>query len=300
MNNNSPNLLSRRRFLKGSVAGAALLGTYAIGIEPRWVSVEHHSLPITGLGDELVGKTLVQISDTHVGHRVGQSYLRQHFEYIDSLAPDFVLFTGDFLDDATNWHVEQGEKLLRHFPRGNIGTACVLGNHDYGELEFSTPENRQSSARLTNLFADHGLNLLRDEVVDFPGLRVVGLRDYWYGGFDRAAAAEVISEVVDRPGIVLSHNPDTVDLPIWNGYQNWVLCGHTHGGQCRFPLLGAPMTPVDNKNYVSGKYDIPGGHKMFINRGLGHTARVRFMAQPEITVFTLTKGLDAMKLRCTG
>ena len=254
------------------------------------MSVEHHVLPVLGLEDDLVGKTVVQLSDTHVGNRVGESYLRQQFEYVDSLKPDFVFFTGDFLDDATEWHVDQGEKLLRHFPRGSIGTACVLGNHDHGEHESSAGQSRKSTERITSLFADQGLNLLRDQVVDFPGLRVVGLRDYWYGGFNHASAAEVISEVVDRPGIVLSHNPDTVDLPIWNGYQNWVLCGHTHGGQCRFPLVGAPQVPVDNKRYISGRYDIDGGHKMFINRGLGHTARVRFMARPEITVFKMTQG----------
>ena len=287
MNSSSTNLFSRRRFLKGSLALAAGLGTYSIGIEPRWVSVEHHLLPIVGLAEDLIGKTVVQISDTHVGNRVGESYLRQQFEYVDSLHPDFVFFTGDFLDDATEWHVDQGEKMLRHFPRGGIGTACVLGNHDYGE---SVGPAGKCTQRLTSLFADQGLNLLRDEVVDFPGLRVVGLRDYWYGGFNRDSAGEVIAAVVDRPGIVLSHNPDTVDLPIWNGYQNWVLCGHTHGGQCCFPLIGAPLVPVDNKRYISGSYDIAGGHKMFINRGLGHTSRVRFMARPEITVFKMTKG----------
>lgn len=264
-----------------------------MGIEPRWVSVEHHALPIAGLGDDLVGKTVVQISDAHVGNSVGESYLRRQFEYVDSLKPDFVFFTGDFLDYASKWHVDQGEKLLKHFPRGGIGTACVLGNHDHGHQASYAQKNLANTQRLSNLFVDQGLNLLRDEVVDFPGLRVVGLRDYWFGGFRNPSAAEVISSAVDRPAIVLSHNPDTVDLPIWNGYQNWVLCGHTHGGQCRFPLIGAPRLPVKNKRYVSGKYEIAGGHKLFINRGLGHTARVRFMARPEITVFKMTKTVFA-------
>jgi len=286
--NSSSKLFSRRRFLKVSATAAAGLSAYAFGVEPRWVSVEHHSLPIMGLGDDLVGKTLVQISDTHVGRRVGETYLRQQFEYVDSLNPDFVFFTGDFLDHVTDWHVDQAENLLKHFPRGTIGNACVLGNHDH--VDHATSEEQKRTERLANFFADNGLNLLRDEAVDFPGLRVVGLRDYWFGGFQRASAADVISTVADRPGIVLSHNPDTVDLPIWNGYQNWVLCGHTHGGQCKFPLIGAPRVPVQNKRYVSGKYDLAGGHKMFINRGLGHTARVRFNARPEITVFRMTQG----------
>ncbi len=272
------------------ISGAAVgLGGYAFGVEPRWVSVERHELPIAGLGDALVGKTAVQISDLHVGKSVASAYLREQFEYINSLDPDFVFFTGDYLDDGTAWHVEQGEKLLPHFPRGKLGTACVLGNHDFGSSEEAARANQHNTDRLARLFAEHGLNLLSDQTVEFPGLSVAGLRDYWFGQFKRSRAADVIRSVSDRPAIVLSHNPDTVDLPIWSTYQNWVLCGHTHGGQCRFPLIGAPRLPLENKNYVSGKYELAGGHRMFINRGLGHTARVRFMARPEITVFTLTK-----------
>jgi len=107
--------------------------------------------------------------------------------------------------------------------------------------------------------------------------------------FSRTAASSAIASVASQPSIVLSHNPDTVDLPIWDGYDGWILCGHTHGGQCRFPFIGAPICPVKNKRYLSGFYDIEGGHKLYINRGIGHTRRVRFMARPEITVFTLKK-----------
>jgi len=47
------------------------------------------------------------------------------------------------------------------------------------------------------------------------------------------------------------------------------------------------VLPVENRRYVSGSYEIEGGHKMYISRGVGHTHRVRFMARPEITVFQL-------------
>ena len=282
--------MTRRKFL---VSSSALtlggLGVYAFGVEPRWISVERHDLPIAGLPDKLDGATAVQLSDTHVGSRVNDSYLLAQFDFVQSLNPEFVFFTGDYLDNGTKWHLDKGLKLLDPFPRGSIGNACVLRNHDFGKNEEHREANLSNTAELARQFNAAGLNLLREESVDLGGLKVAGLKDFWLGGFDWDAAKELIADVASEPSIVLNHNPDAVDLEIWDGYESWVLCGHTHGGQCRFPFIGAPVCPVENRDYLAGFYDIPGGHKMYINRGMGHTMRVRFMARPEITVFTLKK-----------
>jgi len=124
--------LSRRSVMAlGALGAAAGLAGYAFGVEPRWVSVEHREMAVPGLPDHLVGKTLVHLSDTHVGNRVDAEYLIRQFDYITSLKPDFVCFTGDYVDQASSWHVQEGIRLLDHFPRGHFGTACILGNHDY-------------------------------------------------------------------------------------------------------------------------------------------------------------------------
>lgn len=284
-------ILTRRSFLRrGAAATITGLGVYAFGVEPRWISVEHQDLPIPDLPEHLVNARAVQISDLHVGHRVGENYLRQQFDYIDSLKPDFVFFTGDYLDNATEWHVDKGIRLLPHVPRGKLGTACVLGNHDFGDDTEELAQNVPNTKRLINAFDDEGLNLLQGDAIEMSGLTVVGLPDYWHGDFKNEPVRDVIASTVGNgAAITLSHNPDTVDLPIWDGYQSWILCGHTHGGQCRFPIIGAPQLPVENRTYVSGKYQIAGGHQMYISRGIGHTRRVRFMARPEITVFRMTR-----------
>ena len=282
--------ISRRKLLvRGTAMALGALGGYAIGIEPRWISIEQHDLPIAGLPESLIGTTAVQLSDLHIGSRVSDSFLLSQFEYVQALNPEFVFFTGDFLDDSSKWHLEKGLRLLDQFPRGGIGNACVLGNHDFGQGHNRVARSEANTSRLIDAFNDNGLNLLRDESVELGGLKIAGLRDYWYGGFHKESASDVVLSLSSKPSIVLSHNPDTVDLPIWQEFRSWVLCGHTHGGQCQFPLVGAPICPVANKNYLAGFYDIAGGHKMYINRGVGHTHRVRFMSRPEITVFTLTR-----------
>jgi predicted MPP superfamily phosphohydrolase len=286
----SPRRISRRSAITLGVLGTATaLAGYAYGVEPRWVSVVHHDMAIPKLPPHLVGKTAVQLSDTHIGNRVDKEYLLRQFKYVQSLQPDFVFFTGDFVDKATLWHVDQAKKLLDHFPRGSSGTAFVLGNHDFDTHTPSSRSNNSSTAQLIDHFHEaEGIELLDDDVVDFDGLKVAGLPDLWYGGFNRMVSKRTIEKVSGAPSIVLSHNPDSADLPIWGDFDSWLLCGHTHGGQCNFPLIGAPILPVNNKAYVSGEFQFD-QWKMYINRGLGHSTRVRFMARPEITIFTLQK-----------
>ena len=39
----------------------------------------------------------------------------------------------------------------------------------------------------------------------------------------------------------------------------------------------------------SSDIELPGGRRMYINRGIGHLLRVRINARPEVTLFELTK-----------
>lgn len=93
----------------------------------------------------------------------------------------------------------------------------------------------------------------------------------------------------DAAQIALCHNPDVADLPVWNGYQGWILAGHTHGGQCKAPFLPPPLLPVKNKRYAAGAVDLSDGRTLYINRALGHLIQVRFNVRPEITLFELVQ-----------
>ena len=134
-----------------------------------------------------------------------------------------------------------------------------------------------------------GIRVLRNELVDVEGLQIVGLDDLWGGGF---IPSHVLPKVdPNRAVIALSHNPDTVDLPVWNGFESWVLSGHTHGGQCKPPFLPPPLLPVTNKRYTAGEFALSGNRRMYINRGVGHLLHVRFNVRPEVTVFELERSL---------
>jgi uncharacterized protein len=274
----------RRVLLKRTAALAAgAIGFYTWRIEPHWVELVHRSMPIRNLPRDLEGRTLVQLSDIHVGPRVEDEYLLDTFAKVTALRPDFVAITGDFVSYFGPEHLTQLARIIAHVPHGRLATAAILGNHDYGhnwsELDVAD--------RVTGIVSREGVRVLRNEARVMAGLQIVGVDDYWSPRFnveqaladrDRAAAT-----------VVLCHNPDAADDPRWGDYEGWILSGHTHGGQCRPPFLPAPIVPVKNRRYTAGEFELIGNRRMYINRAIGHLYRIRFNVRPEVTIFHLTR-----------
>jgi predicted MPP superfamily phosphohydrolase len=67
------------------------------------------------------------------------------------------------------------------------------------------------------------------------------------------------------------------------------LSGHSHGGQIRFPFVGALVYPYLSWKYPMGLYNV-NGMWLYTNRGLGTTnIPLRVNCAPEITELTLTR-----------
>lgn len=278
-------MITRRRFLKLSVAGVGagiVTGLYAWRVEPHWLEIVERRLPISSLPADMVGRLIVQLSDMHIGPSVDDAYLIRSFRRVSELSPDFVVYTGDFTTHETGIF-DHARRMFAHLPIGRQGTFGILGNHDYG-LGWSQP---QVALRLATIAKEVGVRILRNEVAEAGGLHIVGLDDLWAGRFDLAAGLKDLP--AGAAALVLSHNPDTVDLPGWTPYSGWILAGHTHGGQCKPPFLPPPLLPVRNRRYTAGEFELSGGRRLYISRGIGHLLTARFNVRPEITVFRLER-----------
>lgn len=242
-------------------------------------------MAIKNLPNDLIGKTLMQISDIHIGETVDSDYIIASFKKAKALNPDFVVYTGDFITYSSDAQYEQLASVFDYVVLGKIGTIGILGNHDYGK----NWEHSEIADRVEGILKDKGVNVLRNEIREISGLNFIGLDDFWGTNYE---PEEVMKEIDFRQAnIVLCHNPDVADEPIWDNYEGWILSGHTHGGQCKPPFLNPPLLPVENSIYSAGRFDLAGGRNLYINRALGHLWQVRFNVRPEITVFRL--GLDS-------
>ncbi|MGI9430514.1 MAG: metallophosphoesterase [Bythopirellula sp.] len=278
---------TRRKFLRRAfkgclVGGAAALG-YAYAIEPHWIDVERQRLPIANLPANLDGRKLVQISDIHVGPAVGDLHIRRAFSEVADLQPDMIVMTGDYL--TTDWgeEVDHALDVFQHLPQTPLGRFACLGNHDYGRHG----NYWKTADRMTHGFYDLGIRVLRNEVIEVAGLQIAGIDELLM----RRCLIKATLRQLDpqRAMLTLCHNPDAVDQPGWEDFQGWILSGHTHGGQCKLPGFDPMVTPVFNKRYSAGAFQLGGNRQMYINRGLGYVHRVRFNCRPEITLFTLER-----------
>jgi uncharacterized protein len=273
--------MQRRTFIKSVVGLGAVTALYAWQIEPFWLEFVRLKMPIKNLPKALIGKTLMQISDMHVGDKFDYNYIIESFKKAQLLNPDFVVYTGDFVSYKSEKQFAQLKEVFQNVVTGKLGTVGILGNHDYGK----NWQESDVANSIVNILNERGVPILRNEQKTFNELNIIGLDDYWGTNFQPQNALNNINH--DLPNLVLCHNPDVVDVPIWNDYKGWILSGHTHGGQCKPPFLDAPMLPVKNKKYTAGKFDIEDGRTLYINRALGHLWQVRFNVRPEITVFEL-------------
>lgn len=256
---------------------------YTWQVEPFWLEFVQKRMPIANLPDALVGKSLMQISDVHVGNRFDYKYIIESFDKAQAYAPDFVVYTGDYVSYEGEEQFHQLDEVLQHMVKGKIATVGILGNHDYGDGW----SDQRVANQVTHRLRAAGMEVLSNQQKNFQGLNIIGLDDYWGPNFHPHTIMKKYNPLTAN--IVLCHNPDVCDLDVWNGYQGYILAGHTHGGQCKPPFLPPPLLPVKNKKYTAGEIDLQDGRILYINRALGHLHQVRFNVRPEITIFTLEK-----------
>lgn len=279
--------MKRRNFIKRAFWGTAgtgmLTGLYTWQIEPFWLEFVKKKMPVKNLPKQLIGKTLMQISDIHVGNDFDYQYIIESFKEAQNYNPDLVVYTGDYVSYESELQFEQLGEVLQHSVTGKLGTVGVLGNHDYG-FKWS---QQHVADRITTQLEIAGIQILMNQQMEISGLNFIGFDDYW--GLNFAPEKAMRSYDQAKANVVLCHNPDVCDLDVWNGYKGWILSGHTHGGQCKPPFLNPPMLPVENKKYTSGEIDLEDGRRLYINRALGNLWQVRFNVRPEITIFELEK-----------
>jgi predicted MPP superfamily phosphohydrolase len=268
--------MTRRMFLMGGVSIFPYLY-----LERLSVAVRRYRVPILALPAAFEGFTILHLSDLH-----DKEFGRGGEELITLLAResfDLVVLTGDLVAGGTPRLTPALELIAGITRTSGAPVYSVSGNHDWRQERGAEFNGRLCEAGVRvlsngSVAIERGKDRLWLLGVDDP----VTKRDR----LDRALSASDNSS----PRVLLAHSPQPFAQAVQNGV-DLMLAGHTHGGQVRIPLLGAPYVPAMGffPRFDYGLYS-SGPTTMIVSGGLGESALpIRFNMRPEVSLVTLER-----------
>jgi uncharacterized protein len=254
-------------------------------IEPRHLDLSNLTITTDRMAARLAPIRLLHITDLHIERLSRREYCL--LDLIPESSPDLIIITGDYVNLSFNQDpitFRQVRAILAELA-AHCGVYAVPG---------SPPVDLHDS--LPDLFRDLPVRLLRNEVVKVdpaPGcsLTLVGMDCHHDIARDLAVLDHLMSSTSDsNPVILLYHSPELMPQAVGHGIDLYV-CGHTHGGQVRLPLIGPIVTSSKlGRRYVMGHYHEDRTH-LYVSRGIGFEGlgapRVRLFCPPEVTLITM-------------
>ncbi|WP_433972239.1 metallophosphoesterase [Tunturiibacter lichenicola] len=280
-----PSRLSRRNFIIGTGTTAAAFALYAGEIARHEVDVVDRPISVKDLPSAFHGYRIVQISDIHLDEYTEPYFFEHIVNKVNSLAPDLVLLTGDFVTHGSITFIAGRHAAHRAAEIITKLTAplryAVLGNHDVAV----------DAAMVIHALSSRGTPVLVNQNVPIErnGARI------WLCGLDDPGTSSpnldlAVPAKPDGPVILMGHEPDYADTVMAHPrgpLVDLMLSGHSHGGQIRLPFLGPLVLPPMGMKYPEGHYRF-NQMQLYVNRGIGTVGLpFRLNCPPEITVLTL-------------
>jgi uncharacterized protein len=238
------------------------------------IRILHNRVTSPLLPPSFEGFTLLQLSDLHGD--MNQPAMDRLVQLVPELDYDICVLTGDFRGLAAGPYHAALESVARVMPFLRQPVYGVLGNHD--------------TVRMLPALEIMGIHMLLNEAVvlmrDQQRIHLAGVDDAHYYRADNLekAAAEVPH---DEFSILLSHTPEIFRQAAHSDF-NFMLSGHTHGGQICLP--GSIPLTLDSdlpRHMGSGAWQYDGMWG-YTSVGAGSSVvPVRFNCPPEITLHHL-------------
>ena len=278
-------IVTRRNFLRLMAAGTAGAFADAFWVEPGWLTVTRCDVPCRNLPAGLDGLRVGLLADMHFQPEHNEALMEEAISRVNAEKLDLLLLGGDYVTSSSSVLAPLARILEK--ARASHGVFAVMGNHDGWHAGREVTRRIFEKAGISFLINENSQLHLKGEKLAIAGTDFV-----WLGKPDPEAALKGIAR--DTPVLALVHEPDYFDEMIARRDILLQLSGHTHGGQCRVPLMGfAPAKVKHGEKYIYGHH-ASGGSNLFVTRGVGTTGlRVRFACPPELAVLTLRADVSA-------
>lgn len=252
------------RFVISIIIIASCIFSYARYVEPKWLDSSSTTIQSKKITKP---QKIVAFGDTHIGHYFTIDDLTQVVKKINAENADAVVFLGDLFDNYSFYNGDSAQ-ISAILATINCKTKlAVVGNHDVGG---------GASRIYVELMLDAGFTLLRNSSQAVGEICFIGADEgiFYHPNVTGLAQPDMFN-------FILSHEPDVSQTA---GAFDFFISGHTHGGQIKFPFVGALIKPPMGKFYTNGLYQTENG-PVFVNRGIGTTQMpLRFLSRPELSI----------------
>ena len=293
-----------------AVASSIVLYEYIANRDFREVFYTASSIKVDG------SVRVIQISDLHCA-QYGQDN-ESLLERIEALQPDIIICTGDIVNSAQE-DVDYAVSLAQGLSK--IAPAYYIYGNNEVETIYNMPlnekaldekfgfdsGNRDETAllRLPDAFEEKlesaGMKVLKNEKdtvtvrsmdIDVYGVLTSNPSSFW--SYSEKAFAGYLYEDPDHLKITVVHEPflfETFQPEFWG---DLMLCGHTHGGVMRVPVLGPLYTregglfPERSGSFVYGRYHTA-GKLLIVSSGLDNSSVFRINNEPELVIIDINK-----------
>jgi predicted MPP superfamily phosphohydrolase len=221
------------------------------------------------------GLRICHLSDLHFTGQIDRRYFQEIMEIANDFQPQLTLITGDLLDKdrCIPWIASTLGRL-----RADLGCYFVFGNHDLLVKDQSGYLAELSKFGLKRVSQWTRIPFGRSVI------QLAGNELPWY------CEAEELNELGEKQEnefrLLITHSPDQIRWARRFGF-DLILAGHNHGGQIRFPLIGAVIVPSRyGVKYASGTFEV-NPSIMHVSRGISGDEPIRINCPPEIGLITI-------------
>ena len=272
-------MFSRRTFMRLGMSTTAAILAASCGAQEQvaMLSIEKITLPIADLSPEADGFKIVAMSDFHIRTNSDMALYESAVSMTNELEPDLVTLLGDYVNSSAK-PIEDLSPLLGQI-ESRYGIYAAMGNHEYDSDPYSIMRSLE----------EHDIAILRNAgtVIGNNLLYLAGLDDVWFEYHDLDKT--LVDQPAGLPTVLMAHEPDVADEISPSGKVALQLSGHSHGGQVRVPIYGAPVLPQLGEKYDMGLYQIE-DMWLYTTRGVGtNNVPYRVNCPPEITEITLVR-----------